>query len=227
MPKHYSSEDFPGSYRVNEKTGRMQTDVDGRPIHPDAVIVGRAYENRPDVPLSDADANRMIRQLTGKGVAYAVSENNPHSLGRYKVGRSDRGFGTIEINPPMPDELKKRTKRHEMAHLLDHVGGKHNDTVDDLPKDIAEELYSLYNEQRNPYSGFERLRGPFAEPRDVEGGDNWFPSRDGYKPADEGELDNNGNVADQTRAELFAEAMRACLTNPNALKSKYPHTAKY
>lgn len=218
LPQRSFTEDFPDGYRADPKTGRMMTDVDGRPINPKAVIVGRAFENQDDVPLSDEKADNIIKQLTGRGISYDYSRNNAKSLSRYIPNQSGARFGQIAINPDLPDEFKIRTKRHEMGHLFDHIGGTLNDTLDDVPHDVAEEFFAIYNEQKNPFLGFERLRNPHANPQDVTKGRNWLPLFDGYK---------TGNGEDERRGELFAEGVRAYLTNPNAMKEKYPAAARY
>jgi len=226
VPQRPFKEDFPDGYKADSKTGRMMTDVDGRLINPNAVIVGRAFENQDDVSLSDENADKLIKQLTGHGISYDYSKNNAKSLSRYIPNQAGTRFGQIAINPDLPDEFKIRTKRHEIGHLFDHIGGTLNDTLDDVPNDVAEEFFAIYNEQKNPFLGFERLRNPYVNPQDVAKGKNWLPLFDGYKTGNE-EDEGTDQYQDERRGELFAEGVRAYLTDPNAMKAKYPLAAKY
>lgn len=228
-PQRLFETDFPGgNYQFDSETGRMKTDVDGREIHSDAVIVGRAVYGQPDISFSKENLDKVHRGLTGQDIAYTVMDNG-RVVGYYRDSEDGENFTPITMNSryyQSGDKFKEaaiRAERHEMGHLFDDIIGTLNDSLNAVPVDVLRGFYDIYNEQKNPYLGFERLRYPQASADDAVPWNGFTPASLGYNTVN----DETRGLRDHTRRELYAEAVRAYLTDPNAMKAHYPEVAKY
>lgn len=228
-PQRSFKEDFPDGYKADPKTGRMMTDVDGRPINPQAVIVGRAFENQNDIPLSNVDGDNIIEQLTGKDIEYGIFPDRRGGVyNTYSEFQSEPG--TVRLNTAFRPEVRQRIKRHELGHVIDHIGGRSLDHLTAIPLGVRKDFFSIYNEQKNPAYNQERLYNPDLRPENVPKGTGFKPLDDGYENEIHKLETETGDVykfIDIERGELFAEAVYAYLTNPNAMKARYPAAAQY
>ena len=196
-----------------DASGRLTHDIEGRPLNPDAAIAGRRLAGGADEALTPEELNAKAAAITGAlplGVA-------PSALGRGAVGKFVRshdpetGEAAYQIlfgkNLSIPQ--RDSVVGHEVGHVVDHFTGG-------IPQDkIKKELGVVYNELNN---------GNLQNAVRINGGDidkalAARANNRGMKPA------AFGYTTKEAPAELTAEAIRAYMTDPNAMKTMAPKAA--
>jgi len=218
VPQRSFWADFPDDYQYDNDTGRMKMDVDGRPIHPDAVVVGRQRAHEGDMPLYPHDADKIIEGLTKKPVEYTHFINpNPNAppvrmFGLYEADETTSIPGKIYLDAREDRLLLNRVKLHELGHALDHIGGTHSQSMDDLPEKVREQFYSIYNVQKNRHYNRARIVDKVDDPLNTLYGSGYTVFDDGYKKwydpktLTENDERSSDDMTDTERSEMFAEA---------------------
>ncbi len=214
----YPAERWPDGPPV-DTSGRLTRDIEGRPLHPGARIVGRSSLGGADEALSPAELDAIATAALGKGPESAPRGAIPgRGVGAYQRSRGvDGDERAIFVDQGLSADAKDRVLAHEFGHAVDDMAGQPvaGRLRGAIPQTgISKELGQLYNETNNDLfrSALDR-RGDIDAAR-AEGVNrrNFTPEAAGYAKA-------------QAPDELMAEAVRAYLADPNALKAAYPKTA--
>ncbi|WP_449411392.1 hypothetical protein [Methylobacterium komagatae] len=214
----YPAERWPDGPPV-DTSGRLTRDIEGRPLHPGARIVGRSSLGGADEALSPAELDAIATAALGKGPESAPRGAIPgRGVGAYQRSRGvDGDERAIFVDQGLSANAKDRVLAHEFGHAVDDMAGQPvaGRLRGAIPQTgISKELGQLYNETNNDLfrSALDR-RGDIDAAR-AEGVNrrNFTPEAAGYAKA-------------QAPDELMAEAVRAYLADPNALKAAYPKTA--
>lgn len=205
--------DYPNGANADD-AGRLLFDLDGRPIHPDATIVGRGVVGVPDEALGDGAIDALGAQIIGRHIAYPPRSQiaSGEALGEFAPEFDDlgnfTGRGVIGVAGDAPANQLTRLASHEVSHAIDHrtvpaaspaaFNARQWGIRPEDPTGVLEdELFTVYRDLNNPSGGRPTIYGP----RDF-----------GYPQADEA-------------AELWANAIDAYLSNPNYIKTVAPNVA--
>jgi hypothetical protein len=194
-PPRSFKEDYP-SGAVADESGRLLTDMDGRPLIA-KYIAGRRMIGGPDVGLEPREIYNLIRKLIGRPPELVPSEALDGASGLYLPRRDDKGLPSrpeVWLNELLSDVQLQRVMAHEAGHMAEDIAvGPRRMPIRGLKQEL-EPVYSTLN------SG-EEGRQPLLLPEDMK-----------YSRS-------------ESPFELVAEAFRAYLTNPNYLKSVAPNVA--
>ena len=183
---------------ASDATGRLTTDIDGRPLGA-SFIAGRRILGGDDEAIAPAQFNALSEAAIGTRPA-TVAPRQLRQGSSYDAGRfvktanpetQDAQYN-IYINRSLSPPQIVTAAGHELGHMVDDLAGQ-------IPTDgLTDELSRVYNT--------------------MTGGNEWrgaklnTPRSQGY----------SGNDAPR---ELMATAIHAYLTNPNYLKTVAPDTA--
>lgn len=223
-------------------TGRLWTDIDGRPIAPGSTIIGRQSVGGEDVGLREGgyapeDMDRVATLTTGRPItSLPPGELEPGVAGR--IWFDPRTGGPAHVDRPVriiswdeddvavardvagievANNLTPRTeplvRGHEVGHAIEVTAVPYGL---DIPNDIVEsQLRRVYNDLNNPdpaRRGILAWNGPNRAPPP----EIVSPESQGYRP---------GRLWDYPTRELWAEFGRAYRENPNYVKSIAPDAA--
>lgn len=192
--------------------GRLTHTIDGKPISPKALVAGRRMVGGADEAIPDSAIEGLVAQITSRRPVVLPVKELDGNAGALQFTEDARGrIGTRvatadDLTPPKTVSVR----RHELGHAVDVKAGPWPRTEAQLsarefgiphrPDDylIEEQLHRIYADLNNPPGGAQRILGP----SDV------------------------GYVKSRTREELFAEAIRAYMADPNYLKTVAPNVAK-
>jgi hypothetical protein len=187
--------DYPSGAPTDE-SGRLLTDMDGRPLTA-KYIAGRRTGGGRDVGLEPHEIHDLIENAMGRPVDFASYEDLGGRSGAYlpKIDENGRpAQPEIWINEDLIPQQKEFAVAHEGGHMAEDLAvGPNGMSIQGL-KPQLEFVYSALN------SGKER-RQPLLLPKDKD-----------YSESD-------------APFELVAEAIRAYLTNPNYFKTFAPDAA--
>jgi hypothetical protein len=187
--------DYPSGAPTDE-SGRLLTDMDGRPLTA-KYIAGRRTGGGRDVGLEPHEIHDLIENAMGRPVDFASHEDLGGRSGAYlpKIDENGRpAQPEIWINEDLIPQQKEFAVAHEGGHMAEDLAvGPNGMSIQGL-KPQLEFVYSALN------SGKER-RQPLLLPKDKD-----------YSESD-------------APFELVAEAIRAYLTNPNYFKTFAPDAA--
>lgn len=206
----YPASRWPDVSQYADETGRLTHDMEGRPLNPGAVIVGRSSTGAPDIPVPQVQLDPLTKAITG---------NQPVGATRSFLGKDAGRFAT-EYDPltgeakytsyfdrSLPPAAQDRVIAHELGHAIDRFSSP-------SPKAKGESLNALYNETNN---------GDFVDAYRATGDIEKALARSskarGYTPK------SAGYPEDERPKELMAEAIRAYMGNPEAMKQGYPGIA--
>lgn len=207
LPQRPFDHDYPDAGAARpDGSGRVTVDRDGRPVAPTAHVAGRRVVGGGDEGLQERDVAELGARL-GANIEF-VARGSGSPLGRSDYGRYvPRGYqngqprSDIFVDKNLSRDDIRRTQAHEVSHLLD------DRTVGDI----------LKGGSRIPIDGIKRDLGLLYEELNTG---TWHKPGRGAKPK------TFGYGPDKEGAELMAEAIRAYLTDPNFIKSKYPAVAQ-
>lgn len=175
---------------------RLAFDIDGRPLSAQ-YVAGRRVGGGVDEGIARGDANRIADAL---GIqSYSAARSGAElkgDAGRY-IGGPDR---RLFVDQSLQGDQAARVFEHELGH-----------GIDDLVFGILGPGGS-----RIPTKGLSKELGRVYEDLNTAG---WFKPGRGMTPK------GQGYAANQTDAELMAEAVRAYMRDPNYLKTVAPNTA--
>lgn len=205
LPQRPFDHDYPNAGAARpDGSGRVTVDIDGRPVAPTAYIAGRRVAGGGDAGLGERDVYQLGTRL---GAAIAPVARGGTELGKDFGRHVPDGFvdgqprSKIFFDKAQPLDVQARLQAHEVSHLLD------DRTAGDI----------LKNGSRIPIDGIKRDLGLLYEELNTG---TWHKPGRGAKPK------TFGYGPDKEGAELMAEAIRAYLTDPNYIKSKYPKVAE-
>lgn len=206
LPQRPFDHDYPDAGAARpDGGGRVTIDIDGRPVAPGAYIAGRRVAGGGDASLQERDIGELGARLGATIAPSARGRGTPlgEDFGRYIPGHDEVGNlrADIYFDKAQPPDVQARLQAHEVSHLLD------DRTVGDI----------LKNGSRIPIDGIKRDLGLLYEELNTG---TWHKPGRGAKPK------TFGYGPDKEGAELMAEAIRAYLTDPNFIKSKYPAVAQ-
>jgi len=226
----YPQKDWPDGPPVDAQ-GRLLFDMEGRPLNQNATIVGRSKapgvgpQSEADRPLRDKTATIQTLRNTGSEFGRTPRENLPGQTdGYWNPSYADNGRFTGRGSAVIADDLDRQvsglddqelmTIAHELGHSIDFKtnpartvadsdkrkwGINHRSPVytPESQAKIETQLQRIYSDLNNAPDGPVDIRTP----RDR-----------GYKATDEAR-------------ELWAEAIRAYMWDPNYIKTVAPDVA--
>jgi hypothetical protein len=216
MPRSYW-EDYP--LNVKETPGSpVKFDIDGRPLQPDATVVGRRVVGGIEEGFPPGEFNTLAKKVTGKApqdVPRSKIEGDSGRLALEFKGKVDdlkarfAGQSTIEIADDLDAASAVKVLAHEIAHGIDikavppKTRGQFRDRewgirVED--DKVTDQLYRIYRDLNNPPGQPQRIFGP----TDI----------------------SKAYAGKEEAVELWAEAIRAYMADPNYMKTVAPDVAK-
>lgn len=188
--------DYPQGF-AGPDGSRLALDIDGRPLSAQ-YVAGRRVGGGVDEGIARVDAHRIADAL---GIQqFSAARTGPQlkgDAGRYTSGPDRRIFTDNQLQ----GDHAARVFEHELGH-----------GVDDLVFGVLGPGGS-----RIPTKGLSKELGRVYEDLNTAG---WFKPGRGTTPK------GQGYAANQTDAELMAEAVRAYMRDPNYLKTVAPNTAR-
>lgn len=203
QPPRPFTDDYPNGARTDAE-GRITRDIDGRNIHRKARVAGRAVDGGADQPVDGTERPALAQRTTAQAPKRAPLD---HSGGtRFSYDPATRRFKRIEgivLADDLPDDEAVRVLAHEIAHSIDFRVAPAR-TVDSFHEGRWGIESSDPKVQDQLYRIYTDLNNPQAN--------RWGPLNDGYTQSEEAR-------------ELWAEAIRAYMTDPNYIKTVAPETA--
>ncbi|MGD9739425.1 MAG: hypothetical protein AB7O56_09570 [Bauldia sp.] len=197
-----------------DAAGRLIAGIDGRPLDPVGTLVaGRRRAIGPDHPLSAAELAAGVETGTGTRPQIVARSQIGGDDGRLDIAFDEAGYPTGYVVVRTADDLTAGERRHVTAHEWTHHLAYLSDpplTHDEfwamdwgipsaeMTRIVEDQLYRIYQDGANPPGQPVAIQGPLDM---------------GYPPA-------------QVPQELWAEAGRAYLTNPNYIKTVAPDVAE-
>ena len=199
-------EDYPQGAPTND-AGFITRDIDGDPITvgPNRVS-GRVVEGE-DVALSPAQYDAIAEETTGQGFEVAPRSKLSGDAGRVVTTRDRRSNDIIDQQAFVAGDVRGEglllVKGHEIGHIVEILaGGKSGKGIS--TKGLSGELNDIYNGLNNS----NRQNGDAAK---------WAKAE---RPKDK------GYSKEKRPKELWAEAVRAYMENPNYIKTVAPNVAE-
>ena len=224
----YPQQDWPDGPPVDAQ-GRLTRDRDGRPLDQTSVIIGRnkapGYGPKSEADRSLRDRIAVIQTLKKAGSSLKRVPRSPdQTSGAWlpKFNDKDRYTGrgvaqiTDDLDRPIAglDDQEVITLSHELAHSIDFKTRPASDTsafnnrkwgidhknpymTPEVKAELESQLQRIYQDLNNPIDGEVKIR---------------TPKDHGYESID----------ADR---ELWAEAIRAYMYDPNYIKTVAPDVA--
>lgn len=221
-PQRAFDKDYPDVTGRHDAEGRLTHDVEGRPLNPDARVVGRNVVGGEDVPLSPSEFDAITEALIGSGPqSWPQGTLGRGKVGTYRIDPTDDGLvRNIGVLDTLKPDQAVRVTAHEMGHMLDDLSGDLTGYVKGVPVHaipqkglLQKELQPVYNDLNNA-DLFNRRASGLADPDPgYRKYWNYTPDASGYEGAD-------------VPPEYMAEAIRAYMADPNYLKTVAPKTAK-
>jgi hypothetical protein len=216
--KDYTPEGWPGGPPA-DASGRLTHDIEGRRLVA-PVITGRRVLGGADVAVSPAELNAVATSGTGKGPQGVAPGRVPGGgIGAYTVERGPNGLErNIFFDKSLSAKETPEAVAHEVGHMVEDLAGELAGFYDDIPLNeipqtgLVPELRALYNDLNNPHIARIRARGREPDITTNAALRDFGPEQMGYSAGD-------------APRELFADAVRAYLTNPNYLKAMAPNVA--
>jgi hypothetical protein len=197
-PPRPFEDDYPGAIPADAR-GRLTHDIDGQPIN-SKWVVGRKVAGGPDEPFPVREYDALAKAIMGIRTKTLPPSQMGQDLGYTRV--SDTGQPLyIRLRDDVAPGQMERVYAHELGHVIDQLTGDEKFT-----KDLLEELPGIYNTLNNPMRSLDDV----AEAHPLGG--LFTPLHHGYP-------------VEEARRELWAEAIRANLVNPNYIKTVAPKTA--
>jgi hypothetical protein len=198
---------------------RLEIDVDGYPIHPNAIIAGHRRVGAPNVPVSPRDTEVIGGSLARNRLAtpedrdfdldanFGEFRSKEHKNPKAGVTRNNKvDQKEILLNPKLSHRQHHRTYAHEVSYAIDDAIDQH--ALGKLTKDhrVKNELFQVYHEMVGENA--QHLAGLRATPNK---NGRVTPVKAGY----------SGH-----KKEIVAEGFRAYLANPEYFKRVAPNAAR-
>ena len=204
QPLRSFTDDYPQGARADAE-GRLTQDIDGRKIDRGATVAGRADVGEADQAVGAAEIPAHARRTTGQAPKREQLEGDS---GRFLIdyeaqtGRY-RGIRGIVVADDLSDDQAIKALAHEVAHSIDFraVPARTLDAFHDGKWGIQSGDEKV---QQQLYRIYTDLNNPKVE--------RWTPLDEGYTKTEEAR-------------ELWAEAIRAYMADPNYIKTVAPETA--
>ncbi|MCW5714867.1 MAG: hypothetical protein KIT43_10185 [Bauldia sp.] len=198
---------------VTDEAGRLIFDRDGRPIHPDAIVVGRRVGGGGSEAFPPGEYDALGTRITGRGPILLPRIEIDGDSGRLAPFFGPNGEYLGQSIVGVADDLDAsqlfRHTAHEVAHAIDlnavpPVNGQAFQSRQfgirppDPDMDIEAELYTIYRDLNNAPGASTTI---------------WGPADLNYPRAD-------------WPAELWTEAIRAYKANPDYINRVAPNVAR-
>ena len=147
--------DYPGG-APTDGTGRLTTDIDGRPLGAQ-YVAGRRVVGQPDEALTPAAVDAIATTATGESPQAVAPREISGDAGQL-IRTVDPNTGATEwniaVNRTLSDPMKDRVLAHETGHLIDELSGQ-------IPTDgLKTELTQVYNTLNTGRERTRNLTGP-------------------------------------------------------------------
>lgn len=203
--------DYPAGARTDD-AGNLTHDIDGNPLQVGGRIVGRRVAGGADEALPAAEFDAIATATTGSPAAVLPQSALGRDVGRARFDRrSNKPLDIALSNKLTPEDLPK-VYGHEIGHVIDQLAGE-IPAVGDRTK-VGSQLRQVYNDLNNPDLAQRRANAggkevDISKSRNLR---NYGPEDHGYSGKD-------------VPRELWAEAIRAYMADPNYLKFAAPDVA--
>jgi hypothetical protein len=201
-----------------DATGRLTHDIDGRPLDRSALVVGRRVVGGEDQALTAAQLDAVPEKITGR-IPEAVSPGHARRSEFDRIGYlglttvdKETGYPTgVLLHGDMDAASARSVTGHETGHVVQHAASPGGLPVDAANITQEAQLRRIYNDLNNPDP---RHRGipAWVSPRKPLPANVVSPETRGYHPH-------------QVDSELWAEAIRAYMADPNYIKTVAPDVA--
>jgi hypothetical protein len=200
--------DYPG---VQGNVGdRLTTDIEGRPLAAERVV-GRRTVGGADEALSPAGIDAVATQATGSEPQAAARRLLRGNAGQFAARYDSEGrpYYNILVDRLLPGADQDKVLAHEVGHAADYFASN----TQGIPHaGVTQQLRTVYNDLNNPDLAPARTRDSAVDLNSRAALRNFGPDKHGYKGVD-------------VPRELWAEAIRAYMVNPNYLKTVAPNVA--
>ncbi len=197
-PQRPFKDDYPAGAKADD-AGRLTHDIDGNPLQVGGRIVGRRVAGGADEALPATEFDAIATAATGGPAEIAPLTRN--TVGRVSVHPvTGRPLGVALSNKLTPEDLSK-VYGHEIGHVIDQLAGE-------IPAagawtKIGSQLRQVYHDLND--ASWRRSRET--------------PQRLQTRPED------HGYRGTDIPRELWAEAIRAYIADPNYIKTVAPDVA--
>lgn len=165
-PQRSFAEDYPSSTAATGS--KLAHDIDGNPISPSAVVVGRRVAGGDDVGLTAPEVQKILDAM--EITVTPVKRGGP-KLKASEFGRWDSPFNAIYVDEKLTDPVAQRVLNHELGHAIDGranaFGGSLQGVLDD-----AKRVYSETNSSgwvSNWRKGHDPGSFGYKNPSDIRG----------------------------------------------------------
>ncbi|HZH27875.1 MAG TPA: hypothetical protein VEY95_11910 [Azospirillaceae bacterium] len=199
LPPRPFSDDYPHRAR-RDGAGNLTHDIEGRPLRARPQrIAGRRVAEGPDEPIHWKEFDDIVKEGTGKPTK--IEEIPEGDLGSTYYNVRTRRPTRVVIREGLPPDVAKRVHAHEIGHVIDQLARG----IKIPTKNINDELEKVYHQLGDNTS--RRLEDNV--PRELM----TLPEKTfGYSKKD-------------APRELWAEGIRAYMTNPSYFKHEAPRAA--
>ncbi len=193
--------------------GQLTADIEGRALGA-RWVVGRRVVGGPDQAFPAAELNALTKAGTGRNAAVLAQSEIGSDQGVPVLGRTTYDLGTgvpqaVYLSRDLTRESALLVHAHENGHVINQLAELPRGL--EAPEHLQGELRRVYNDLNNPdpsHRGIVAFAGPTKPlPENIVS-----PETRGYVPAD---VDH----------ELWTEAIRAYMADPNYLKTVAPKVA--
>jgi hypothetical protein len=135
--------DYPHGAIVNATTGRLSTDIEGRPLTAPNVV-GRRVLGGVDEAQRPEEYDALASALLGKSAQVRPAKDMAGNFGYTRVNRFTNQPEEIAVRQNLPADKAAMVYAHELGHVLDELAGQ-------IPvKGLLGELKPAYNTLNNP-----------------------------------------------------------------------------
>ncbi|MGE4220127.1 MAG: hypothetical protein AB7G39_11815 [Alphaproteobacteria bacterium] len=196
--------DYPAGARTDD-AGRLTHDIDGRPLEVGGRIVGRRVAGGADEALPTAEFDTIAKEGTGRSTEIVPPRKIGGDAGRVVTDRDRRSGNIVDQQVYLSDKLTPedlpKVYGHEIGHVIDQLAGE-IPAVGDRTR-IGMQLRQVYHDLND---------GSWRRGMET-------PQRLQTRPED------RGYRSKDIPRELWAEAIRAYMADPNYLKAVAPDVA--
>ncbi len=205
--------DYPAG-GIADDAGKLTFDIEGRPLNPDAAVVGRRMAGAPDEGMRPEEYDALAENLVGSRADILAPGRMGRMGGRTQVNSVTRQPAGIDLRAGLPPDQTIHNYGHELGHAIDQSAGE-------IPTaGLSDELRKVYNTlntiNRQPGAGDAAAWSDKLTPQ------KWGEAADWSKKVNPQTWSYKG---DDIPREYMAEAIRAYLRDPNYLKTEAPKTA--
>lgn len=196
LPQRDFSDDYKGGSSSSQSGSPLTHDIEGRPLDPGAIVFGRRIYGGMDEGAITGQTSSIAERF-GIPVEFKPAKEIGGDAGRFTTQKGTTLDPKIELSTALDRVQAPKVLAHELAHALDKLSG------DVQGAGVQAELRHIYDFLNN-------RQGQSVAPRAAK--HQHTPAVDKYAP-------------DKHRDEMWAEAIRLYMIDPNTIKTIAPNVA--